>query len=349
MIKMATEMMSKMSPQQMAQMQQQAANMDPAAMQQAMSMLNGMTPEQRRTVTQQAGSLGPDAVMQGVNTATSQASAHQKYLLDGSTRLKTDGNRLHGLKQFQEAAEKYKQAVANLTAQTSTEATTLRTSCQSNLASCYLQLKQWKECVEACNAVLESDVSNRKALYRRGQAFVALGQGDEAVRDLSRAIDLSPESEKGVIREKLEEAEQQCTHAAQGVVIEEIHDDGDDNDDDGAASSVPSPSPAPVVTPSARTIPPPPPPPPQVLPPQQAQMAQMAADMMRQDPDMMKKAAEMMAGMSDAEIAGQMAMSGGSGMPGATPEMARAAAAMMKNMSTEQLRLVNNKLVTLNE
>lgn len=52
---------------------------------------------------------------------------------------------------------------------TSRESRDLRTSCQSNLASCALQLGQWGRCAELCGTVLAADAANRKALYRRGE------------------------------------------------------------------------------------------------------------------------------------------------------------------------------------
>ncbi|KAL4535283.1 hypothetical protein Ndes2526B_g06183 [Nannochloris sp. 'desiccata'] len=356
MMKFASEMMNKMSPEQMAAMQRQAASMDPAQMQQAMNMYQGMSPEQRRAMQQTASSMDPETLVQQAGTAQSQLSAQQKYQYDGSNQLKLEGNRLHGLQKYKEAADKYKRATENLSTHTASQSITLRTSCHSNLASCYLQLKKWNECVAECNAVLTADNSNRKAFYRRGQAYVALGKPDQAVIDLQKALELSPDSEKGVIREKLQEAEEKQKHAARGVVIQEINDHEEeesrkkengggieDNHEDGHASDsampalkTPAPFSAAPVTTSDRTAAPAPAP----APPQE-QVA-MAAEMMRNDPDMVRKAAEMMANMSDAEIAANMAMAGG-GMPGATPEMARAAAAMMKNMSTDEIKTMAQK------
>ena len=44
-------------------------------------------------------------------------------------------------------------------------------SCLSNLANCYQQVGQWKNAIEACDAVLEIDPMNAKALYRRAQVI----------------------------------------------------------------------------------------------------------------------------------------------------------------------------------
>lgn len=154
----------------------------------------------------------PAAALQA-STAKEQLGAHQRYQISAAEQLKGEGNRLHGAKQFWEAAEKYERALTNLegacggcagcggagrrlsmqngrlelsppppprlprltlllppplAGQTSSAAAALRTSCQSNLASCFLQLQQWQQCAAMCDTVLAVDASNRKALYRRG-------------------------------------------------------------------------------------------------------------------------------------------------------------------------------------
>lgn len=68
---------------------------------------------------------------------------------------------------------------------TSPQARELRTSCHSNLASCFLQLADWQRCVEQCGTVLAGDANNRKALYRRGGrcgCCEGLGVGWEVAR-----------------------------------------------------------------------------------------------------------------------------------------------------------------------
>lgn len=100
--------------------------------------------------------------------ATEHLSAQQKYKQDAAAQLKAEGNALHGAKSFREAADKYERAVANLEGQTGSGAAALRLSCQSNLASCFLQLQQWQRCVDMCGTVLGAEPANRKALYRRG-------------------------------------------------------------------------------------------------------------------------------------------------------------------------------------
>ncbi len=126
--------------------------------------------------------------------------------------------------------------LSNLADHTTPEAQLLKTSCQANLASCFLQLQNWSRCIEMCNKVLLNDKNNRKALYRRGQARLALGKTPaEAVADIQRAIELSPEAEHDVMQPKLLEAQQAAKlHAKHGIIIEEVHSD----DDDGTAHAL---------------------------------------------------------------------------------------------------------------
>ncbi len=334
--------------------------MDPSMMQNAMNMMNTMSPDQRRAAAAQAASMDPDAMLRqaaaarGTSAPSSGLSATQKYQLDGATRIKEEGNKLHGLKQYKQASDKYNSALTNVTSLPGAEAAALRTSCHSNLASCYLQLNQWDACVRECDAVIATDSSNRKALYRRGQAYCSLGRADAAVKDLKRALELSPESEKPLIKEKLDEAQQAQRHAARGVVVEEVTEDAgeargaadnghveglveeEDTDDDmpGLEGTTAAPT-----APAAAA-------PPHPAGPAAGQMA-YAAEMMKRDPEQVRRAAEAMASMSDAELAAQMAAAGGAGgmgLPaGATPEMARAAAAMMKNMSPDQIAEMADK------
>ena len=55
-------------------------------------------------------------------------------------------------------------------------------------------------------------------IARRGQAYTALGALREAVRDLQKALALSPDSEKDTIREKLREAQEKERLASRGAL-----------------------------------------------------------------------------------------------------------------------------------
>ena len=60
--------------------------------------------------------------------------------------------------------------------QPSDQAKDIRKACMLNICSCHLNLGQLDFCAKECNEVLSIDASNRKALYRRGQAYSGLSR-----------------------------------------------------------------------------------------------------------------------------------------------------------------------------
>ena len=65
----------------------------------------------------------------------------------------------------------------------------MRKACMLNLASCHLNTGQHTHCISECSAVLRDSAHDRKALYRRGQAYLALEDFPQAVRDLHEALE----------------------------------------------------------------------------------------------------------------------------------------------------------------
>lgn len=62
----------------------------------------------------------------------------------------------------------------------------------SNLALCYLKLNEHFEAKNAATSALEIDPKNEKALFRRGQALLALGEAHQAIKDFSEVLQLDP-------------------------------------------------------------------------------------------------------------------------------------------------------------
>ncbi|CAG9577861.1 hypothetical protein LMJF_29_1240 [Leishmania major strain Friedlin] len=60
-------------------------------------------------------------------------------------------------------------------------------SCYLNIASCSVKLGLWKNAVNNCTNALELVPDHPKALFRRGQAYSALKEYEEAVTDLEKA------------------------------------------------------------------------------------------------------------------------------------------------------------------
>ncbi|KAJ1492872.1 hypothetical protein T484DRAFT_1880315 [Baffinella frigidus] len=182
MMKMAQESMANMRPEQMAALQAQMANMDPATMQAQMraaqNMMSSMSPDQMRSQMAQ----GPDQ-----HALSRGASAP-----DADGALKEEGNNLHKAGKYAEAAAKYQAAKKGIDGDMSAAAIKLRESCCLNLASCYLKTGQNSLVVQEAGVVAAVDPTNLKALYRRGQAYAAMGRLSQAKADLASAAKKYP-------------------------------------------------------------------------------------------------------------------------------------------------------------
>ncbi|KAI9355071.1 hypothetical protein DFJ73DRAFT_825992 [Zopfochytrium polystomum] len=68
--------------------------------------------------------------------------------------------------------------------------------CYNNMGATHLRLKNWRRCKACCDQVLENDPENTKALFRRGQSLLNLGDIDAAEIDLESAARLDPKDSK---------------------------------------------------------------------------------------------------------------------------------------------------------
>mmetsp|Transcript_10381 Transcript_10381/g.24999 ORF Transcript_10381/g.24999 Transcript_10381/m.24999 type:complete len:344 (+) Transcript_10381:32-1063(+) len=72
------------------------------------------------------------------------------------------------------------------------EVNKLKQATRLNMAACYLKVKDFQKCVNACTAALELG-AQAKAYFRRAQAYVELRNLSDAASDLERARALAPE------------------------------------------------------------------------------------------------------------------------------------------------------------
>ena len=186
--------MANMSPDQMAQMAEMAANLDPSMLPKGMPKPSR---DQMRQAQEQMKNMRPEELKASLNQATSSMESSVDYNLSTANRIKEEGNQLFRSGSYAEAVIKYSEAAAELDkiVLTSRSVTDARISLMSNIAFSHLKLSEWSECEAAASAVLELDPLNVKALFRRGAARRHLGKSREARADLEKAIALSPSDE----------------------------------------------------------------------------------------------------------------------------------------------------------
>lgn len=68
--------------------------------------------------------------------------------------------------------------------------------CHLNLALCNLNMKNWNKCIEECEKVLEMDINNIKAIYRKCKSEINLGLLDQAKKDYTLLEKLIPEKKE---------------------------------------------------------------------------------------------------------------------------------------------------------
>ena len=115
--------------------------------------------------------------------------------------LKEEGNALYRKGQYLLASRKYFQALSYLEQQLIKEKPQSDTwngiaqqkvTFLSNYAQCMLSMGDYAEVIRHTTSVLEIDENNVKALFRRGKAYSASWDVEEAKRDLTRAAQLDP-------------------------------------------------------------------------------------------------------------------------------------------------------------
>ncbi|XP_073279860.1 70 kDa peptidyl-prolyl isomerase-like [Primulina huaijiensis] len=114
-------------------------------------------------------------------------------------KKKEEGNRWFRAGKYKRASKRYEKAVAFIDYESSfsdeekEQAKALKVTCNLNNAACKLKLKEFKEAKNLCDKVLEIDVDNVKALYRRAQANIFLVELELAELDVKKVLELNPD------------------------------------------------------------------------------------------------------------------------------------------------------------
>ncbi|XP_026402177.1 tetratricopeptide repeat protein 1-like [Papaver somniferum] len=114
----------------------------------------------------------------------------QQKALSEANDAKTEGNKLFGSAQYEDALLRYElalQIAADMPASIE-----IRSICHANRAACFSNSGRYEETIKECNKALELNPAYMKALIRRGEAHEKLEHFEEAVIDMKKIVELDP-------------------------------------------------------------------------------------------------------------------------------------------------------------
>ncbi|CAI9784854.1 unnamed protein product [Fraxinus pennsylvanica] len=118
--------------------------------------------------------------------------------IEAAVRKKEEGNQLFRTGKYHRAGKKYEKAAEYVsedgafTDDDQKLVKSLRLSCWLNGAACNLKLNDFQEVIKLCSKVLDVESCNVKALYRRVQAYMEVGELHLAELDIKKALEVDP-------------------------------------------------------------------------------------------------------------------------------------------------------------
>lgn len=139
----------------------------------------------------------PNATIEYIVTLNEFERVQDSWKLDDSERMeqaklfKERGTNYFKENKFNLALKMYQKSLNFLS---SVDSNNLQLGVYLNKALCHQKLNEQDEAKDACNEALKIDDKNVKALYRRGQSRLALGDFEKALEDFNSVQEIEPEN-----------------------------------------------------------------------------------------------------------------------------------------------------------
>ncbi|KAF3970197.1 hypothetical protein ACB098_01G129500 [Castanea mollissima] len=145
-----------------------------------------------------------------------------KSIMDDAEKIRLTGNRLFKEGKFELAKAKYEKVLREFNHvnpqddDEGKEFVNARNLLHLNVAACQLKLGECRKSIETCNKVLDANPAHVKALYRRGMAYMAAGDFEEARGDfkMMMKVDKLSEADATAALLKLKQKEQEVEKKA---------------------------------------------------------------------------------------------------------------------------------------
>ncbi|KAB2630577.1 peptidyl-prolyl cis-trans isomerase PASTICCINO1 [Pyrus ussuriensis x Pyrus communis] len=150
-------------------------------------------------------------------------------IMDEAEKIRNTGNRLFKEGKFELAKAKYDKVLRefnHVNPQDDEEGkifANTRNLLHLNVAACFLKMGECRKSIEICNKVLEANPGHVKALYRRGMAYMTLGDFEEAKSDFNMMIKLDKSTEPDAtaallkVKQKEQEVEKKVRKQFKGL------------------------------------------------------------------------------------------------------------------------------------
>lgn len=174
-----------------------------------------------------------------------------RSIMDDVEKTKGKGNRLFKEGKFELAKAKYEKVLREFNHvnpqddEEGKEFLNTRNLLNLNVAACYLKMGMCRKSIEACDKVLDATPVHAKALYRRGMAYMAAGDFEEARSDFNKMMSVDKSSEPNArvallkLKQKEQEVEMKARKQFKGLFDKkpgEIAEAGNVDRDDQAAT-----------------------------------------------------------------------------------------------------------------